>query len=441
MKLDLTGANMFPAMFYGEYTTDDEGKRNPPYFIDITADVHSVVTAVDQRNGKLYQYDKNGNLLCVFGNGIGSMNGQLSVPVALDVDKSGNIYVLDSQVGLIVVYKPTAFIKNVHKAVGAYADGLYDRSRADFKQVLHVDANYNLAYQGIGRIQVKDEQYRQAMESYRTAGDKSGYSMAFGRWRYQMFREHFHIVVLAFAAALLALMFTIKGLRKASNGILEVYRKNRVRRRTFYFLPLAVSMMFEPVEVAYIVKRDRRRFEVWTVIAIYITVAVARIAEVFLTHYPLAKTDPANTNLLLECAMILIPLATLSAAQYAVTAIFSGESKGGEIWILSALSMMPYILLSTPIALVSNLLGLGESGLYSVMTVIMWLWVLVLMLRCLKNSNTYTFGRMLLVAVITVCTMLLIWAVVILMIAFGSQFVDFIKGVVSEIGYSFIREG
>lgn len=441
MKLDLTGANMFPAEFYGEYSTDEEGNSLPPYFVDITADEQSVVTAVDQRSGKLYQYDKSGNQLCVFGNGIGGMNGQFSLPVALDVDSSGNIYVLDGQDGFIVVYKPTAFIKSVHKAVGAYAEGLYDQSREAFEQVLRVDANYNLAYSGLGRIQMKNQEYGQAMKSYRTAGDPSGYSVAFERWRYQMFREHFYLVVLGLVMAILLMAFAIKGLRKASDAILVSYRRDLVRRRAFYFLPLLVPMLFEPVEVCYIVKRDRRRFEPWTVCAVFLAVAAARVGEIFFTHYPLSKTNPADTNLFLECAMLLVPLATLSAAQYAVTAIFNGESKGGEIWILNSLSMIPYLLLSVPVALVSNLLGLGENGLYSALIVVTWFWVIVLMLRCLKNSNTYTFGRMLFVAVITVCTILLIWAVVILMVAFGSQFADFIKGVANEIVYSFVRKG
>lgn len=442
MKFDMTGTNMFPGGFYGEYSTDEEGNQTPPYFADITADANSVVTAVDQRSGKLYQYDKSGNLLCVFGNGIGSKDGQFSVPAALDIDSEGNIYVLDSQLGVVIVYRPTAFIKSIHAATAVYGAGKYDEAEEKFRAVLDIDANYEMAYQGLGRIQVKNGEYREAMESYRLANDKAGYSTAFSKYRHQLFREYFFVVVLVCVGLAVGLVYLCKGLKLAAGKILHLYQKQKAgKNRLFYFLPLGLSVLFDPVETVYLVKRDRKRKNWLSVAVIFLLVALVRIGTICLTHYPLSTTQLQNTNLLLECAVILVPLLTWAVAQYAVTAIFSGEAKFGEILTLCSLSMVPYILLSVPFALLSNLMGTGEAGLYQAMTGFMWLWVVILLLRTLKNSNDYTFGKMLLVTLITLCTVALIWLIIILLLAFGGQFIDFIRDVVNEIGYAVKRGG
>ena len=440
MKFDMTGSNMFPNIFYGEYSTDEEGNKTSPYFADITADKNSIVTAIDQRLGKLYQYDKNGNLICVFGNGIGNMKGQFSVPCAVDIDSKGNVYVLDSQLGTITVYYPTSFIRDIHTAIAVYGTGNYNESERMFQQVLDIDAGYEMAYEGIGRIQVKNQDYVKAMESYKLANDKSGYSTAFSKYRHELFREYFFIVLLCCVAILIGAVFIYKGLKKASAKIMFCYQKDRVKNNIlFYFLPLGICMLFDPVETTYLVKRHRARKNWFSVAVVFVLVALTRVGTVFLTHYPLATADPKNTNLILECGILLIPFLTWAIAQYAVTAIFSGEAKFGEILTLCSLSMVPYILLSIPIALISNILCLNETALYSVMTGIMWIWIAILMLRCLKNSNDYTFGKMILVTLITICTVLLIWIIIILLVAFGGQFIDFIKNVFTELGYAMKR--
>ncbi len=442
MKFDMTGTNMFPSGFYGEYSRDDEGNQTAPYFADITADTNSIVTAIDQRTGKLYQYDKSGNLLCVFGNGIGNKDGQFSVPTAIDIDSAGNIYVLDSQLGVVIVYRPTAFIKSIHEAIAVYGAGKYEESEKRFREVLDIDANYEMAYEGLGRIQVKNEEYQEAMASYRLANDKDGYSTAFEKYRHQLFREYFFVVLLCCAVFAVALIYTYKGLKLATGKILYIYQKNQAgKNKFFYFLPLGLTVLFDPVETVYLVKRDRARKNWISVAAIFLLIALTRIATVCLTHYPLSTTELQNTNLFLECAVILVPLLTWAIAQYAVTAIFNGEAKFGEILTLCSLSMVPYILLSVPLALLSNILGTGEAGLYQAMTCIMWFWIIVLLLRCLKNSNDYTFGKMLFVTLITICTVVLIWLIIILLLAFGGQFIDFIRDVINELGYALKRGG
>lgn len=439
MKLDVTGANMFPSVFYGEYTVDEEGNEVAPYFVDITADDHSVVTALEQHSGKLYQYDSDGNLLTVFGYGIGGKKGQMSIPVAVDVDSNGNIYVLDSQLGAVIVYEPTAFVESVHAAVALYNEGRYEEAKAAFEQVLAIDGNYDLAYESVGRILVKEEKYTEAMEYYRMANDKAGYSTAFSKNRHEIFRQYFFWVILAAVALIIGLYFAVIYLKKAAVLLRQKYYRGDIRLKWLYFVPLLLCMLYEPQEVCFFVKRDRKRMSIVSLLLMWAVLIVARVAGLMLTNYTLSASSADNVNWLWQGALVMALVLTWTIAQYAVTSIFSGEATFAEILTLSTLSTVPYMLLSVPVALLSRIMGQSESGLYNLLVAIMWVWTIVLLLRCLKYSNGYFFGRMVLVTLITLFAMLLMWAIILLIYALGGQFVSFIRTVVIEITYAIER--
>lgn len=80
---------------------------------------------VVSEQGYVYEYNKDGSLLFVFG---GKDSGRLRIglfqkAVAIDVDKSDNIYVLDQEKNEIQVFKPTEFTDLVHEALYLYQSG------------------------------------------------------------------------------------------------------------------------------------------------------------------------------------------------------------------------------------------------------------------------------------------------------------------------------
>jgi len=176
--------------------------------VDLTVDKNSIVTAIDQRTGKIYQYDREGNLLCVFG-GIGATRGYFTMPVAIDGDQQGNLYVLDKERGLIQVFRRTRFMELVHEGIALYDAGRYDESQAIWEQILAADSTYLLAYIHMGDVLYKQEDWRSSMEMYEMANDKSRYSKAFEAWKKDMFRQFF-VPVMAVAGVGLYLLFRLK---------------------------------------------------------------------------------------------------------------------------------------------------------------------------------------------------------------------------------------
>ena len=76
----------------------------------------------------------------------------------------------------------------------------------------------------------------------------------------------------------------------------------------------------------------------------------------------------------------------------------------------------------------------NQAGLYGTMEFIILAWVVVLMIVALKEMNGYSAGKTVLVIFLTLFTMVMIWAVIILLFTISSQFVTMIR----EMFYEFI---
>lgn len=203
-RLNSVGNNTYPEEKYGFTLTDDKGDPLEPFFADITVEDNGIITLVDRGSGLIYQYDQEGNLLCCFG-GIGNVGGLFQIPVSIEADSEGYLYVLDYSTASITVFKPTHFIRLIHEAVTLHGQGRYDEAMEYWQQALEIDSNYALTHQGIAKIMGKRNEWEAALNSYYLADDKEGYSEAFSKYRHELFRQYFFPVV----AAIVVVLFVV----------------------------------------------------------------------------------------------------------------------------------------------------------------------------------------------------------------------------------------
>ncbi len=209
-------------------------------------------------------------------------------------------------------------------------------------------------------------------------------------------------------------------------AVQTVFRRNEL-------LGLSVGMVFHPAESLKLIRNYREQFSYLPVIVILTLVLGVRVLQIYVVHFPLATIEPVDANLLLEAVRILVPFATWVVAAFAVTAILGGEALAREILLAAAYSMIPYVLMTPLIALLSRLLCRGELGLHSSLNIATWIWVAVLFLVSVRTLHGYTIGKTLWITLLTIVTMGLIWAVLILMYALTGNLRAFLEGIVREI--------
>ena len=201
-KLNTVGTNTYPEQTYGFMTEDktgETGKLISPTFADINVQENGVISLVDRNSGLIYQYDQEGNLICCFG-GLGEAAGLFEIPVSIESDADGYLYIVDYKANEITVFQPTHFVELIHRAVSLHEEGRYDKALQYWEEVLRIDSNYALAHRGVAKIMGKNDDWKSALSSYEIAEDKEGYSDAYDEYRHEFFRGHFLTVVLIAAA-------------------------------------------------------------------------------------------------------------------------------------------------------------------------------------------------------------------------------------------------
>ena len=181
-------------------------------FIDVHADETAMFCALDATRNRLFQYDKECNLISIFG-GIGTQEGQFSKAVA--VDKLGDCYlVLDGERGSITVFEPTAYTKDVLQALTYYNKGLYVESVEKWQNILKQNSNFAIAYRSIGRAYLQEGKSKQAMEMLKKGEDKYYYSLALKEYRKEFTRGNLLWMIGLVIVLVVGIIWTGKYIRK-----------------------------------------------------------------------------------------------------------------------------------------------------------------------------------------------------------------------------------
>ena len=228
--INSVGKNIYKPGFYGEaHSLDENNRLLMPSFVDLTVDKNGIISVIEQRSGKIYQYDGNGNILTVFA-GKGRNKGYFTLACSIGSDSAGNLYVLDQTRCNIQKFEPTEFIKKVHAASASFLRGKYDESFTQWKEIVRVNADYPLARRRLGALYYKQEKSQEAMQQYLIADDMGGYSEAFSLYRHEIFKKHFGLTVLIAVMILAALIAGIYYLKKYSDRLrLKAYALRGVK--------------------------------------------------------------------------------------------------------------------------------------------------------------------------------------------------------------------
>ena len=211
--INTVGTNTYPKDKYGEVIYNGSGVKKEPAFKDICVDENEIITVIEENTRCVYQYDEEGNLLCIFG-GEGSTAGYFNVPSSIVYAGNGKLVTLDSADAKLQVFEPTQFITTVQKAVVAYADGRYDESLELWEQIKKDNASYSLAREFIGKINMKKGLYAEVLDDFKQSEDRENYGKAFEKLRYEFMQKWFYVIVAAAIVAIVALVLAMKQVSK-----------------------------------------------------------------------------------------------------------------------------------------------------------------------------------------------------------------------------------
>ena len=402
----------------------------------VAAGNHDNVYIADQ-SGYLYEFDKDGNMIFVFGGKDDGTQriGLSSMVAAIDVDTRDNLYVLDSNRGIIQVYSPTEFTDLLHEALRLYSTGRYTESKEPLEKVLAMNSLFDVANKAMGRACFQEEDFGEALRFARLAKDREGYSDAFWEIRNVWLKRNVSgvfIVLIALFILWRAAVFIDRRhpfLRRvgAFAGRLGKTRLAGGVKYAFYY-------MRHPIDASYGIAREGRAN--WGASSLILLLFTAEfLISKYLCGFLQKTVQDGRYELFTDIGAILVLVFGLTLCNYLVCTINEGEGTVKRIYTYFCYSLTPYVAL-TPVAFIlSHVLTINEAFLITLLNTLIYCWMAVLVVLGMREVNNYTARDTGKVILITVFTVLILALIVFIVYVLWAQVFEFISAIFGEVVY------
>lgn len=361
---------------------------------------NTVAVAVDdsenifsvRRDGKIAVFDSYGDLLFSFGSQSSEERlGCLSNPVAIDVTSGGDIVVLDKNYGMAVRYERTKFASLVFKAVEYYKDGLYLEGESSWQEVLRYNSRFIVSYKALARANMKKGNYDLALEQFRLAEDKDGYSEAYWQIRNDWLQNNL-IWVVCVVLGIVALVVATKIVyAKKPSLFAPVMQKTAfvTQSRPYRHFVHLFRFCSKPSDAVFEVKYHDGA-SVWSASALYVWFVVLQILGVAVTGYLFNSSSVYQADGWKIVLTTVGCFALLVVCNYFVSTVTDGEGKLWQCFVTFIYALAPYLVMALPVFIVSNWLTYNETVVYSVCNVVMYAWSAVCLFRAIMELHDYT---------------------------------------------------
>ncbi|WP_018754986.1 YIP1 family protein [Paenibacillus terrigena] len=407
------------------HTLDIGSAPGSSIFVDVVSDEGGIYNALDSKRGRIFTYDKDGNLLYVFG-GLGSKQGKFRTPSAIAM-LDDKLLVLDKDYNRLSLFQPTHYGSLIREAVISLYNGQAEKSTAAWQKVLQLNGNLEVAYIGIGKSLLKNGDNHGAMKYFELGNNRENYSEAFKRYRKEIVFEYFGMIVLTIALVIGGSIAAMKlaGRRKAQQHYVDVGSV----KSPFYTMVHPFNGFWEMKYE----KKGKLKIVLIMVALLVLFTIIKRQYSGFVVNF----NNPNELNSINELKFIILPFILWCVANWSLTTLMDGEGKFKDIVMATGYALMPFIIIYLPQTLYSNLITGSESSFYYILDAIALIWFIWLLFVGTMTVHQYSASK-------TVVTMLLTLVVIGIMVFLGvlffsmlQQMANFIISIYRELSFRF----
>lgn len=392
-------------------------------FVDFAVDGYGNLTVLDQSYGKIYQYDKEGKMLFAFGdNGINK--GCFLNAVSIVVNSKDELLVLDSDRGCVQVYNPTVFTRNIHIANNLYSQGKYDDAKQYWQKTLAVNSQYDIAQQALGRIEFRKQNYVEALHYALLSNDKNGYTLAFTQNRAEFVSKYFNVIT-----PIVVILFILTAYLRKKRKKKSIHTSNFSSKNLF---DKCVYSMLHPFDMFSEFKYNQlaKYRDMFILLGAY---TLVNILSVFIKSFLYRSSPIEETDWISVIGFSIVPWALLCLANYGFTTLADGKGKFKEVMVGGAFCLSPLILFGIPVALLTNVLSLEESGFLSILIYISYFLTVFMAFVFQQEVHNYTMGKSIIVLILTALGAVIIACLIVIAFGLFGQLVDFVNQIFREV--------
>lgn len=403
---------------------NSEETRGASRMVDTACRINGVYTLLDNRQGRMFTYNRSGELLFVSG-GPGDKRDELLAPTAIDY--FGNyLIVADQGAASVKIFEPTAYANQVITAIDYHEQGDYESEAKIWEEVKREYIGSELAYLGLGKAEFTLKNYEAAMENFKLADNKEYYSKAYKAYRKEWGYQNIGWLLGGAALACVAIVILVRATHKKIALCME--NPYTLPRRVWY----AKDLIFHPFKNFW----DLKVHNIGTVASatvILVLTVLLKLLETATKPY-LLQSDDGNRNILLQGFFGIVLLVGLFVvANWCFTSLMDGKGKFRDIYIYACYSLFPMVLITPIQILISNFISQDEMVLYTFLSTLSIVLVLFLLFIGTLVIHDYGFGKTVVMLILTAIGMMILVFIAMLCITLLQQILLYIRNIISEL--------
>lgn len=424
-KLNPTGNNVWETgSNYGDTVTEWSGSTLVlSRFVDVAVD-GDVVTAVDSQRGHIFQYSvTDGRILSVTGNN-GLQEGTFGTLAAVD-SYNGKLYVLDSAKANLTVFETTEYGMCVREALKLHNEGLYDEAYEKWEQVLKYNGNMQLAYTGLGKALHGKGEYKKAMEYFELGNDPEGYSVSFEAQRKDILRKNF-VWILPLCALLIAALL-ISGVVQRKRAVDHESKKYKPWQYPFYIM-MHPSDGFNDMRWT-----KRTSFTAASVILVFWLLSSVFKSQLSAFLFNSSRAEQLHFNVWTQLFAMIGFFLLFVVINWAVCTLFEGKGTMKNVYIYTAYSLLPLVIVNYLYTALSFVFSLNEAAFLNIINIVFMAWAAYLLLKGLSVLHEYNMKQVVLSIISTVFGIAIVIFLLLLVVSLFNKLGSFVSSIISEI--------
>ena len=199
-------------------------------------------------------------------------------------------------------------------------------------------------------------------------------------------------------------------------------------------LKYSLYVITHPIDGFWDLTHERRGSYAAANTILFLTI-LARILSLRYTSFIFIQVYWEELNILTYILSILFPLALFVIGNWALTTLFDGKGRLGQVYMATCYALTPYPLIHFPLMIVSNFITVDEAEFYSTMAMIALIWIAFIGIFGMSQVHEYSFGKNILFLVATVFAMLVMIFILMLFFSMVSQGVAYFISLGKEMLY------
>ncbi|CDR30863.1 Streptogramin lyase [Acholeplasma oculi] len=404
---------------------------------DIYVDEQGIVYA-GMQSGVIFVYDQAGDFIFNFGSSSSDptqsqdVSGVFSRLSAIAIRDDGFIFALDDSKSFLQSFEPTAYAKEVYRAIGLYDARQYSDAIQAWKDVLNLNQMSVIAHNNIAKSYLQLENYELAMHHFELAGNRGGYSDASWEVRNVTLQSYlgFFIIgmVLLYASSIVLKKVDHKtGVIKSSLAPVKKFMgKKFIQDILFMF-----KVMRRPVDSFEDLKRHQKgslKAAILLYALIFISFIFFNTSKGFIYQF-IAVEDLDLTALVLGFFAVTL---LFVISNYLDTSINDGIGTIKQIFMMFIYALSPLFIALILVTVLSHVLTYNEVFFLDFIMNIGMIWSFVLVFLGISEIHEYTGKETFRSIIMSLLFALIMVVVIIIIITMWQQLYLFIEAILKE---------